>query len=296
MTTKWIKKRRSRVIRTVVFVIALAVFLISAWQLLSIFLEYKRGSDEYDSLASQAEQLLETAQAENPGETQAAEERPSTGPWTQFHNTMLAQNEDYVGWIIIEDTKINYPIVQFSDNSWYLNNSDSSQMQWRDFFHKELYPLMQEKYDIRPESTFITGLSMGGHGAVNIFIDNPDKFRACGSMSGVLNLQLTSLKDKEVKKIVGDKTERYDSESAVVRIASVAEKLKKENKPIIVTCGYGDVYSICSEEFSDKCRELSVPHILMLSPGVHSWTYWGFALEEHLFLFSKILKGENLGY
>ena len=181
-------------------------------------------------------------------------------------------------------------------NSWYLNNSDSSQMQWRDFFHKELYPLMQEKYDIRPESTFITGLSMGGHGAVNIFIDNPDKFRACGSMSGVLNLQLTSLKDKEVKKIVGDKTERYDSESAVVRIASVAEKLKKENKPIIVTCGYGDVYSICSEEFSDKCRELSVPHILMLSPGVHSWTYWGFALEEHLFLFSKILKGENLGY
>lgn len=181
-------------------------------------------------------------------------------------------------------------------NSWYLNNSDSSQMQWRDFFHKELYPLMQEKYNIRPESTFITGLSMGGHGAVNIFIDNPDKFRACGSMSGVLNLQLTSLKDKEVKKIVGDKTERYDSESAVVRIASVAEKLKKENKPIIVTCGYGDVYSICSEEFSDKCRELSVPHILMLSPGVHSWAYWGFALEEHLFLFSKILKGENLGY
>lgn len=181
-------------------------------------------------------------------------------------------------------------------NSWYLNNSDSSQMQWRDFFHKELYPLMQEKYNIRPESTFITGLSMGGHGAVNIFIDNPDKFRACGSMSGVLNLQLTNLKDKEIKKVVGDRTERYDSESAVVRIASVAEKLKRENKPIIVTCGYSDVYSVCSEEFSDKCRELSVPHILMLSPGVHSWTYWGFALEEHLFLFSKILKGENLGY
>lgn len=128
MTTKWIKKRRSRVIRTVVFVIALAVFLISAWQLLSIFLEYKRGSDEYDSLASQAEQLLETAQAEeeNPGENQA-EENPSTGPWTQFHSTMLAQNEDYVGWIIIEDTKINYPIVQFSDNSWYLNHTFEGQ-------------------------------------------------------------------------------------------------------------------------------------------------------------------------
>lgn len=181
-------------------------------------------------------------------------------------------------------------------NSWYLNDTDTTKMQWRDFFHKELYPLIREKYGIRPENTFITGLSMGGHGAVNIFLDNIDNFRACGSMSGVLNLQLSNLRDREIKKVVGEKIERYDSESAVTRIVPVARRLKEENKPIIVSCGYQDTYSGCAEEFSAKCRELQIPHILLLSPGNHSWKYWGFALREHIALFTKILSEENLGY
>ncbi len=125
MTTKWVKRRRSRRIRTVVFVVALAVFLVSAYQLLSIYLEYKRGSDEYDSLAQQAEEILASAEAEESGSAEAGGD--TAGPWTDFYNAMAAQNEDYVGWITIEDTKIDYPIVQFSDNSYYLNHTFEGQ-------------------------------------------------------------------------------------------------------------------------------------------------------------------------
>ena len=125
MTTKWVKRRRSRRIRTVVFVVALTVFLVSAYQLLSIYLEYKRGSDEYDSLAQQAEEILASAEAEESGSAEAGGD--TAGPWTDFYNAMVAQNEDYVGWITIEDTKIDYPIVQFSDNSYYLNHTFEGQ-------------------------------------------------------------------------------------------------------------------------------------------------------------------------
>ena len=32
------------------------------------------------------------------------------------------ENEDTVGWLIVEDTKINYPVVQAKNNKYYLNH------------------------------------------------------------------------------------------------------------------------------------------------------------------------------
>lgn len=32
------------------------------------------------------------------------------------------ENEDTVGWLIVEDTKINYPVVQTNNNKYYLNH------------------------------------------------------------------------------------------------------------------------------------------------------------------------------
>ena len=180
-------------------------------------------------------------------------------------------------------------------NSWYLNSSDPDGMQWRQFFDKELYPTIQERYHTVPDSCFITGLSMGGHGALNIFIDHPERFRSAGSMSGVMDLRQTSLNNTEVAKVLGMYTPenpRFYVESVINRV----EKLLGIEKLLVISCGYDDVYSAHSEELAQKCRKLKIPHVLLLTPGNHSWKYWDFALDMHLTLFSKVLKEENLGY
>ncbi len=182
-------------------------------------------------------------------------------------------------------------------NGWYVNSIYEDGMQWRDFFDQELFPLMVEKYGIVPEKTFITGLSMGGHGSINLFIDHPERFAAAGSMSGVLNLLHTTLVDSQVAKVLGPYNEtneqRYVDESAVSRL----DRLVGSDKILIITCGYGDkTYSRSAIEFCAKCQELDIPYIEILSPGTHSWKYWGFALEQHLQLFTKIMNGANLGY
>ncbi len=177
-------------------------------------------------------------------------------------------------------------------NSWYLNNRDTSLMQWRTFFDKELYPMMKERYGFNPQRTFITGLSMGGHGAINIFIDDTSRFRTAGSMSGVLDLPSTSLKTSQLSKVTGSDETLCNMQSACVRVLNI----KGLKSPMVISCGYNDVYSAHSEKFSNICRNNGIPHFLLLSPGKHSWKYWGFALEQHLQIFSKILDGDNLGY
>lgn len=46
------------------------------------------------------------------------------------HNELENINEDYVGWIVIDDTIIDYPIVKSTNNEYYLNhdfqNNDSA--------------------------------------------------------------------------------------------------------------------------------------------------------------------------
>src|SRR5699024_4709303 len=58
------------------------------------------------------------------------DEVPSEREWNDQDPTvrtgfegLLAQNEDVVGWITIDDTKIDYPIVQAGDNLTYLNRN-----------------------------------------------------------------------------------------------------------------------------------------------------------------------------
>ena len=178
-------------------------------------------------------------------------------------------------------------------NSWYLNNIDPAKMQYRTFVDEELYPQMKERYNLKRETTFITGLSMGGHGAINIFLDDTTRFRTAGSMSGVLDLPSTNLRKSQMSIVIGMDSLYCLSQSAHTR---VAERGKGLSTPLVVTSGYDDFYATNAETFCKVCKENNIPYILMLSPGKHSWKYWGFALEVHLQIFKAILEGKNLGF
>ena len=42
---------------------------------------------------------------------------------SRFSKKLLKENQETVSWITVNGTNINYPVVQHSDNEYYLNHS-----------------------------------------------------------------------------------------------------------------------------------------------------------------------------
>lgn len=120
------KKKRS-VIGTIlwwlILLTATAVFAVSSYKLLTIWLEYKAGVDEYDDLkqfvVNAPEEVESTAAADKP----SVETEEDPGPQIDFES-LKEVNEDVVGWLYVEALEdINYPIVHGKDNDYYLHRT-----------------------------------------------------------------------------------------------------------------------------------------------------------------------------
>lgn len=102
------RKNLSRLI-TVIF---LSIFLFAAYNLFTIFMDYY----ENRKVLNELQKTFYTA----------SDEGGSDGNTTTVRrgfDQLLKQNKDVVGWITIDGTKVDYPILQAKDNKKYLTKN-----------------------------------------------------------------------------------------------------------------------------------------------------------------------------
>jgi len=111
-------------------IVLLIVFGVSAFQVGSYFLEGKQQEEKFEDLAAQVQAAQEAANAttQAPEETKAEED--ASVPTTEGEPVMLPgyaaayeMNPDMVGWIKIEGTKLDYPVMHTPSNpNFYLDH------------------------------------------------------------------------------------------------------------------------------------------------------------------------------
>lgn len=109
--------------RLIIIVLAV-IFLISGAMVFGQWQADRKAKEEYARLARMAGRTEESTAEAVTVETEPAETEPARKPYVPpiDFGVLQKENPDTAGWIKIEGTQINYPVVQGTDNNFYLNH------------------------------------------------------------------------------------------------------------------------------------------------------------------------------
>ena len=176
-------------------------------------------------------------------------------------------------------------------DSWYIDSPVDSTVRYETHLTKEVVPYIDYYYHTRSDKSgrAISGLSMGGHGALSLAIRHPDIFGAAGSMAGGLDLRMFKKNNWDLEGVLGDPSEHWQNweDYSVVNLVS---RLKRQELPLIIDCGLGDFFLEANREMHQLLLDEKYLHEYTERPGEHNRDYWGNAVDFQVVFFDKFFR------
>ena len=142
-------------------------------------------------------------------------------------------------------------------NSWYWDSPENPAYRYETFVTSELVKYTDGNYATIPDrkARAISGLSMGGHGALWSAIRHKDVFGAAGSMSGGVDIRPFP-QNWEMNKQLGE----------------------------------ADFFLEVNKDLHNRLLARKIDHDFITRPGGHTGTYWNNSIDYHVLFFDKFFK------
>lgn len=175
-------------------------------------------------------------------------------------------------------------------DSWYFDSKTDPKMQMESFITRDLVPYIDSNYATKadPKYRAITGLSMGGHGALWLAIRHSDIWKSAGSTSGGVNYAALPqyIHIWKIDRALGDDPAEWANHT----VMSLVPTLKPGQINIIFDCGVDDFFADINDELHQALRKAGIPHDYISRPGSHTHPYWRNAILYQLQYFNEIFK------
>ena len=137
-----------------------------------------------------------------------------------------------------------------------------------------------------PEETFIAGNSMGGYGALKLFLTYPERFGFCGAFSAsILPMTLPEKfppMQRELEDIFGT-LENYKREgNDLYRLAQKCILEGRSLSQLYLTCGSGDFLIEENRDFAAHLETLNFPVTFDEDKGTHEWGFWDKKIQQFI--------------
>ena len=170
---------------------------------------------------------------------------------------------------------------------WYFDSPMNKDWQYETYVGTELVNWVDKHYATIADRSgrAITGLSMGGHGAMYIAFKHQDTFGAAGSMSGALDIRPFS-DAFGIEQVLGKYSqypERWEKNSVI----NMIYLLKPNSLLITFDCGYDDFLYPANVAFHNELLMRKIPHDFTVRPGAHTWEFWSNSVVYQALFFSR---------
>lgn len=171
--------------------------------------------------------------------------------------------------------------------SWYFDSPVDPTSKYETFISDELIKSVDLKYKTikNRKGRAITGLSMGGHGALYLAFRHQDVFGAAGSMSGGVDIRPFP-NNWEIFKRLGtysEQPERWEKNTVI----NMLNLLSPDSLAIIIDCGSEDFFYKVNENLHQQLLYRNIPHDFITRPGGHTWPYWTNAIKFQMLFMSN---------
>jgi S-formylglutathione hydrolase FrmB len=203
------------------------------------------------------------------------------------------------GWTLLDDLRNQHKMGDFlivapeGRRSFYINSADGS-VRYSDFFLQEFMPQIEGKYHFRGgrASRAISGISMGGYGALRFAFAHPELFSAVSAQSAVLitespqQLNAASQSGAPLLSVLGPVFGKpidvlhWNENNPLLLAKKDAVALQKQ--VIYFNCGQNDNYGFekGAAALHEELLKEHVKHEYHPYPGDHSITYFLSHFEE----------------
>ncbi|RFS13508.1 alpha/beta hydrolase family protein [Emticicia sp. C21] len=172
----------------------------------------------------------------------------------------------------------------FGDGSGYLPHHDENYEDWITTDLKDLI------YEIQPDLSpdlplFITGLSMGGYGAMRLGAKYPQVFKSFSGLSSITEFS-------QLKQFLENNDDTILKENVSVEEDTLQWLLANKSllPPFRFDCGKDDILIGANRKLHQELVANNIQHIYEEYPGKHEWPYWQEHIVDTLVFFDKFLE------
>ncbi|MES2810154.1 MAG: alpha/beta hydrolase family protein [Bacteroidota bacterium] len=179
--------------------------------------------------------------------------------------------------------------------SWYWDSPIDKNFQYETYVSKELVTYIDKNYKTIKDKKgrAISGLSMGGHGAMYLAIRHQDVYGAVGAMSGGVDIRPFPNNWDMAKRLgaYAENPEVWEKNT----VTNLLYLIKPNSLAITFDCGVDDFFYKVNVQLHEKMADRNIPHDFTSRPGAHTSQYWANSVVYHLMFFNTYFLKANPG-